>query len=535
MKEQFRQSMAWLHTWGSLVSGWLLYFIFVCGTATVFHLEITRWMQPERALVKDVPAASAPEMIEHALAYLERHAAGATRWDIFLPHDKHRHKQETRSYLAVGWESSMTGQVNLDPGTGSIIAPVSSRATKGGDAFMELHSELHYMAPAIGIRIAGVAAVLALTGIATGVIVHRRVFKDFFTFRPGRGQRSWLDGHNVAGVMGLPFFVMIIYSGLVYFDSDTLPVPIAAIYGVSADAHERFHGELPNEPEPSGAVGRPVASIAQMFERAEHVLGRGEVARIIITNPGSGRLQVDLRRPYGSEMPRYETADNTLRFDGTTGARLVFPEYGPGIRYRWFLLSLHDGWFADAWMLWLYLLSGLLGCVMIGSGLTLWVIKRRAKHAQRQDLPWGITMVARLNLAFIAGLPVAIAAFFWANRLLPLGMPERAEWELHCLFFTWGWLAIYSLWRSEEKAWVEVLMLASAAFGFIPLLNALTTDRHLGVTILAGDWGLAGFDLSMLILALCFGAIARRLHLRWARPPNAPGAAELAVKRELTA
>ncbi|MFV0278307.1 MAG: PepSY domain-containing protein, partial [Parahaliea sp.] len=48
MKEGFRQSMAWLHTWSGLVVGWVLFFVFATGTAGYFTYEITRWMEPER-------------------------------------------------------------------------------------------------------------------------------------------------------------------------------------------------------------------------------------------------------------------------------------------------------------------------------------------------------------------------------------------------------------------------------------------------------------------------------------------------------
>ena len=50
MKDAFRQSMAWLHTWVGLVAGWLLFFVFVTGTAGYFQQEISRWMQPERVV-----------------------------------------------------------------------------------------------------------------------------------------------------------------------------------------------------------------------------------------------------------------------------------------------------------------------------------------------------------------------------------------------------------------------------------------------------------------------------------------------------
>ena len=46
MKDRFRQSMAWLHTWLGLLFGWVLYFIFVTGTAGYLDTEIDRWMRP---------------------------------------------------------------------------------------------------------------------------------------------------------------------------------------------------------------------------------------------------------------------------------------------------------------------------------------------------------------------------------------------------------------------------------------------------------------------------------------------------------
>src|SRR3546814_3592298 len=54
-----------------------------------------------------------------------------------------------------------------------------------------------------------------LVAIVSGVITHKKIFVDFFTFRWGKGQRSWLDAHNALSVFGLPFHLMITYTGLV--------------------------------------------------------------------------------------------------------------------------------------------------------------------------------------------------------------------------------------------------------------------------------------------------------------------------------
>ena len=41
MKESFRQSMAWLHTWSGLLVCWILFLVFTAGTASYFRDEIS--------------------------------------------------------------------------------------------------------------------------------------------------------------------------------------------------------------------------------------------------------------------------------------------------------------------------------------------------------------------------------------------------------------------------------------------------------------------------------------------------------------
>ena len=43
--------MIWLHTYLGIISGWLLFVIFVTGTLSYFTPEITYWMMPERQVI----------------------------------------------------------------------------------------------------------------------------------------------------------------------------------------------------------------------------------------------------------------------------------------------------------------------------------------------------------------------------------------------------------------------------------------------------------------------------------------------------
>jgi hypothetical protein len=156
--------------------------------------------------------------------------------------------------------------------------------------------------------------------------------------------------------------------------------------------------------------------------------------------------------------------------------------------------------------------------------LILWTTCRRARHeqaaAETGQPAFGFRLVETLNIATIADLPVGIAAYFWANRLLPFTMNHRAEWKVHTLFFIWGWLAYYALLRPARRAWTELFALAAAAFALLPVLNALTTDKHLAAAITHGDWTLAAVDLTFLAFGAGFGGIAWRLQK--AKAPVAP-------------
>lgn len=82
MRETFRLSMAYMHTWLGLVLGFVLMVVFFFGTLSVFDREIDRWSVPEtRAAAAAMPSFDRmilpyvgqvrpdPESMEYAQAY----------------------------------------------------------------------------------------------------------------------------------------------------------------------------------------------------------------------------------------------------------------------------------------------------------------------------------------------------------------------------------------------------------------------------------------------------------------------------------
>jgi hypothetical protein len=170
------------------------------------------------------------------------------------------------------------------------------------------------------------------------------------------------------------------------------------------------------------------------------------------------------------------------------------------------LYGLHIGRFGDPLVRALFFLSGLAGCLMVATGLLLWAVKERQKFArtlkQGGRVSFGLRLVDGLNVGAVAGLPVAMAAFFWANRLVPVGVAERGEAEIRWFFIVWGATAVLGLLRPTLRMWQAQLALGALLFVLLPVLNAFTGPAPLTVSLRSGPSAVAGFDLVAIGLGL---------------------------------
>jgi uncharacterized iron-regulated membrane protein len=247
-----------------------------------------------------------------------------------------------------------------------------------------------------------------------------------------------------------------------------------------------------------------------MVRQVQERWGRDNVGRVTVNNPGDAASRVVVAR---GDFGRISLSPEYMLFDGTTGTLLqVKDRVGVAAETRGVVYGLHLGRFADTAVRWLYFLVSLAGTAMVGTGLVLWTVKRRARLPDPDRPYFGLRLIERLNIATVAGLPLAMAAFLWGNRLLPVGMTGRADWEIHLFFIVWATALAYAACRPPKRAWVELLWATCAALAVLPLANALT-ERGLPRSLMSGDWIFAGFDLSLLAFAILAAILARRTAL----------------------
>ncbi len=173
--------------------------------------------------------------------------------------------------------------------------------------------------------------------------------------------------------------------------------------------------------------------------------------------------------------------------------------------------TLHFAQVGGTVVRWGYFLMGLAASAMIATGLISWTNKRRPTRPNLSQAPHQF-LIERLTIATVAGLLCAVGGLFWANRTLPLALPERSFWEIRCFFFVWCLCVLHSLVRRHLfAAWREQLSAAALLLTFLPLLNAFTTNAALWVTIPQGRWAAAGMDLTSLAAGLSLGICAARV------------------------
>ncbi|HWV15005.1 MAG TPA: PepSY-associated TM helix domain-containing protein [Cellvibrio sp.] len=514
MKNGFRQSMAWLHTWTGLVVGWVLFFVFVTGNLGRFDTEIDRWMKPE------LPAETATlaQSIDAAQQRLQEKTTGSALWTIWPATNRDypnlRIRSEDYRLDAQGEPTNLRGnraEEILDPET---AAPVQTRATGGGQLLYKMHYALHYLPRNVSDWLIGICSMFMLVAIISGVITHKKIFADFFTFRPNKGQRSWLDLHAMLATITLPFFLMITYSGLVFFVLTLFPGIVASNYGSGEQQREVFNEEMAAKEFRIERANSPanLTRLSALADIAEKRWGEGSVRLIEVSDPGDAHARVRVVH----QLDDTSRTNQELIFDGASGALLG--EQHAESQARGFydhLLGLHRGLFADWILRWLYFISGWIGAIIIGSGLVLWVVKRAPKQLKQEGGPdIGHRLVESLNVGTIAGLPIAIAAYFWANRLLPIDLAGRGNWEANAMFIVWLAALLYPVFRPIKRAWIEQFWIASAALLLLPVINALTTGRHLLHSLQVQDWIFAGFDLTAITAGLLFAYGAIKLSRR---------------------
>jgi uncharacterized iron-regulated membrane protein len=494
--------MKWLHTWAGVVLGGLLFAIFWMGTLSVFAREIDRWMMPATRLA--LPDEPIP--LDALRPYLEAAVTAKARAWAVVP------ATEREPVIRATWQdATAVTSLQLDPTTG---AALPDPGTWAGTRFIyPFHYMLQIQIGRLGAWIVAFASMAMLALCVSGVIVHRKIFVDFFTFRTrAKSRRALLDLHNVTGVLALPFHVAITLSGLIIFYSIYFSVVFQIAYGDNGRA--RFRDETTGiVRQPRSGQAAEVASLGAMADEAKRLWGGAAANLVIVWHPGDAASYVQMRRS-NDDVVAFPSGE--IFFHSATGKPLPGREPLAVASAQHFIAGLHLIHFRHWTLRWLYFALGLSGCILIATGSLFWVERRRKRHAELGLA--GVRIVEALTVGAVSGIMIATLSFFVVNRLLPPG-PTFAGYDraaLEIWTFCCAWLAAFGhAWWRPRQAWIEQCWALFALAMAAVLLNWLTTGDHLLHSLAHRHlWAVAGMDSLLLLGAAVAALTAIRLRLR---------------------
>lgn len=398
------------HAGLGLVAGAILYILSLSGVLVTFHDDFARWEQPGVAEMTRPDPAAAARGLEAAIAgYEVEHGAPPAQAQLILPN-----RDAPRMATLVG------GEARFVDASGALGDPVAHPVS---EFFIDLHYYLH-LPSTLGLIVVGGFGAVMLGLVISGFAAHPRIFRDAFRFRrTGNAQLALTDLHNRLSVWGAPFHVVIPLTGAML----GLSVLAAAAFEPTVHdetAHGGFFASTFGVARAAGDAARPLADVDAALTAHQARRPDAEYWLLTVENPRREGQRIEIltiipdRLIFGEYVfygPEGAYLGQQGLENGTLGQQMIAGVY-----------QLHFGSFGGLPVKLLYAGLGLGLCVIISSGITLWLTKRESKGKASPRLArawaaviWGAP--ALMALAF-AGSVTGVLADAWLAPVFWIGL-----------------------------------------------------------------------------------------------------------------
>ena len=393
------------HSVIGLAASALLYVLCVSGTAMVFHDHFARWEQPGVPEYESVAPAAMDRAARKVLALTEE---PPHHFYVGVPVDVMPRVAITAEEVA--WYADASGE---------LVTPIRKD-------FTEFVEKLHYyltLPSVLGLTVVGILGLMMTALVFTGIFAHPSLFRDAFKFRLRSSKRvSEADLHNRFSVWAAPFHLVIAFTGAALGLATLAAIVVAPRFG--GDMHSYFEpifGPEPvvNEtPAPLHDIGTALENFAAAepdkhpwYVVVEEAATAGQEGVILAKHPR--------RLIYGENYSFNAQGELTGKLglsDGPIGQQVVASFY-----------TLHFGSFAGLFSRLVYGVLGIIACVVVASGINIWLLKRRQRGRPAPMLErawravvWGtpFSMAVVLTVAAFADPALGLSvALFWVFLL----------------------------------------------------------------------------------------------------------------------
>lgn len=509
-----------LHGWSGTLVSIFLYAVIFTGTVSVLSEEIARWSDPRAAL--ENPFA---RPIDETMHKLRQQVPEEFRGHIEIDHAR---DGSLRMFFYEKRKLPQQGTVEygrdylLDPETHLLISAkqgvephqvVDAPYRELSHFIVDLHARL-LIPGRLGLYATGLLGVVLLVAAITGILIHRHILKDLFIAeRPGGRVVSLRDRHGLASVWGLPFSILLAFTGTFLSFAVSLGLPIVAVAAFGGDIEKAFNA-VTQPPKAVDATPAELANVDHVIAEAYAIAG-SYPRFVVIEDAGRADARIiTLHRNGGNNR----VGAPTLEFEGASGELigerpLVGHKASVGSGTVALMAPLHFGDFAGlaSKAVWVAL-GGALTVSMV-TGMQLWL-------RRREDEPvWNSCQIVFTAVAW--GVPISMVGAAYGAFLYTL------EGDTHYgtyvgFFLSSVAVTFWALFAKEAKVLsAQLLKVLSWTMLALPLIRLQTGGISWGEAILGNIWEVLLMDMICVVVPMIL-LLRERLSRRLAVPTHSP-------------
>jgi uncharacterized iron-regulated membrane protein len=378
-----------VHKWSSLICTAFLLVICLSGLPLIFMDEINDAVMPSREAAALVPGDTRTVSTDRFLAESHARFPGQLVSSVFFDDDEPVAFVElVPSFAAVKANPDLSHWLKFDVRTGELIntSEQYERDSSHGAAWvvgnllkvmLRLHIDLFAKLP--GQLFLGFMALMFVTAIVSGVVLYAPFMKKlpFGSVRTERSTRvKWLDMHNLLGVVTLAWVLVVGLTGAI----NEIAGPLFQLW-IGTDvraAWASYQGHTPPRQD-------ELASAQAALDTAKHALPGMNATTLMFPRPDIGSAY-----HYGIWMrgntPLTKQLSTVVLVDAKTGQLtkvLPMPWY---LRLLELSRPLHFGNYGGLPLKILWSVLDLITIVVLGSGLYLWLARRKQGRERQAKL-----------------------------------------------------------------------------------------------------------------------------------------------------
>lgn len=368
-----------------------------------------------------------------------------------------------------------------------------------------------------GYLLAGIVSFIFVFALITGLLLHwNKLVSNFFTFRPWNKRKIvWTDLHTVLGMIGFPYQLVFAVTGVVLIFNSFLIIPYTKLFykGNEEKIYKDLGFGVKSEFSYSNKPLSTKVDLNYLVNQTEQKWQKSDLSLVAVRNFGDENMHVILQAKSHTNAQLNGVGELIYRVKDqkiiTEHAPLSPPSFVHTV--RGFIYHLHFGDFGGRPLRVIYFVLGILGCIVINSGVMIWLVARDNKNIPARKRAFNFWTANVYISSSLSMLPVTA---FTMIMLLFLKKPAQSD-IYHWYFYSWLILSVYFLVRKNlTLVNRQSLFLSVVTCFLLPLADGIIRDNWFWNTYQRNAFDILFIDLLFLCLSIISGLILWKMEQR---------------------